>query len=406
MLLLRLASKNLLRNRRRTALTAIAVIAGTGILILGQGLVDGLDENIVVSAINGTSGHVIARPAGYPPEGNQHPIDALLTIDERARALLDTEAVAWTERTYFSPLAASRSDSLRVTAIGFDPSRDEKVFPRDLWSIEGKMPREADDGVAVSPSTARLLRLHPGDRLILQVRTHRGAINALDVAVSGIVRTHNAALDNLTLFVPRTLTAKLIAADAPTHVSVRLANRNDVDAFAPRLGAALGAQAEVATWKHEVEELLQLQEVRRKALNLLVFVLLALAAFGIANTILMAAHERVREVGTLRSLGMTETGVLQLFLLEGALMGLVGGVLGALWGGGLVSYWSEHPLDLGKTLEARSSNLSFSAYVYTQLSPQRIAVALALGVVVAVVASIYPARVASRLAPADAVRAT
>jgi ABC-type lipoprotein release transport system permease subunit len=131
---------------------------------------------------------------------------------------------------------------------------------------------------------------------------------------------------------------------------------------------------------------------------------MALAGFGIANTILMAAHERVREVGTLRSMGMTEGGVLQLFLLEGALIGLLGGVFGALWGGGLAAHWARHPIDFSQAMQSRGS-LSISALVYTRFSPEAIAFGVALGVVISILASIYPARVASRMVPADAVRA-
>jgi ABC-type lipoprotein release transport system permease subunit len=132
---------------------------------------------------------------------------------------------------------------------------------------------------------------------------------------------------------------------------------------------------------------------------------MALAAFSIANTILMAARERVREVGTLRSMGMTEGGVLSLFLLEGSLIGLFGGLLGALWGGGLIAYWSMNPINFSREMEKMGHSLSFSALVYTRFSFGALAVAAVLGLVISVLASIYPARVASRMVPADAVRA-
>jgi ABC-type lipoprotein release transport system permease subunit len=161
----------------------------------------------------------------------------------------------------------------------------------------------------------------------------------------------------------------------------------------------------VVTWRYETADLLAVQAIRRRALEFVVFILMALAAFGIANTILMAAHERVREVGTLRSMGMTEGGVLRLFLLEGALIGLFGGLLGALWGGALVAHWSKSPIDFSQVFERSQQSLSVSALVYTRFSPSVIAGAVVLGVVISILASIYPARVASRLVPAEAVRA-
>jgi ABC-type lipoprotein release transport system permease subunit len=103
---------------------------------------------------------------------------------------------------------------------------------------------------------------------------------------------------------------------------------------------------------------------------------------------------------------MTVAGVLRLFVLEGLMLGLIGSLLGALWGSALVWYWSVHPIDFSKQMEQTGGTYSASALVYTRLSAEVVLLTIGLGVLVAVVASIYPARVASRMSPADAVRAT
>ena len=405
MTILRLATRNLKRSPRRSLLTMSAVIAGVGVFILGEGFVSGLTENILVAAIRGTVGHVLARPAGYPTQPGQHPVDELLQVTPAARSLLDRESVAWTTRTYFAPTVAAGPDALRAVAIGFDPARDSAVFPRDQWKVRGAMPSADQDAVAVSHRVARLLKLELGARIILQVRTHRGAMNALDVAVAAITTTNNPALDSLGIFVPAPLAHKLLATTLPSHLSVKLRSRDAADAFAARLGQALGEAASVVTWREETAELVQIQNVRRRALDLVMAVLMALAAFGIVNTVLMAAYERVREIGTLRALGMTEQGVLRLFVLEGLLIGVVGSLLGAAWGALLTYHWSVYPIDFSKSMEQTGGTYSASALVYTRLSPEIVLVTIALGVLVSVLASIYPARVASRMAPADAVRA-
>lgn len=400
----RLALKNAWRSPRRTALTTTAIVAGVWLSILGKGFVAGTNESIIVAATDDTVGHVMARPADYPTQGLQHPVDRLLEVNDEVRRLLDQEAVAWTGRTYFAPIAAHGRDSLRVVGIAFDEARDEQVFPRTHWRVEGALP-VAENEVAVSPRVARLLRVSPGDPLVLQARTHRGAMNALTVQVSAIVRTGNPALDNLGLFAPQALSRQLLVAESPTHLSVKLRNRASSEAFAAKLSAGLGGGAEVVTWQSETAELLALQEIRVQSINMVVFILLALAGLGIANTILMAAHERVREVGTLRSMGMTEGGVIRLFLLEGALIGVVGGVIGALLGGGLVAHWAKNPIDLSEMIEQQGGSYSMSSLIYTQFDLTTTLAAVAMGIVVAVVASFYPARVASRMVPAEAVRA-
>lgn len=401
----RLALRNLWRSPRRSALTLIAVVAGVAITIIGRGFLQGSVESVIVGAVDGTVGHVTARPPDYPTRPLQHPVDELLEVNAATERLLTANARAWTGRTLFTPLVSKGGGALRVSGIGFDPARDETVFPRTRWHVDGTMPRGGEREVGVSPQVARLLDLSPGDVVVLKVRGHDGAMNALEATVSGVVRTGNLALDARGLWAPIALTRELVGSAAPSHLSVKLADRDDAAAFAARLGKVLGEGAEVVTWQEETSELVALQETRTKALDMVVFVLLALAAFGIANTILMAAHERVREIGTLRSLGMTEGGVVRLFLLEGALIGLVGGALGVALGGGLVAYWSRHPIDLTKVMEAQGASYAISPLIYTRVEPPLLVAALLLGVVVATLASLYPARVASRMVPADAVRA-
>ena len=96
-----------------------------------------------------------------------------------------------------------------------------------------------------------------------------------------------------------------------------------------------------------------------------------------------------------------------LFVLEGIFIGMAGSAVGALIGGSLVAYWAGHPIDFSELLDKGvGAGLSASALVYTRLDFGVIAATMALGVVIAVVASLYPARVASRMPPAEAVRAT
>lgn len=405
-LVVRLALKNLLRNKRRTALTMSSLVAGIGLLILGFALIDGLSEGIYVAAEDGLVGHLLARPAGYPEQGFQHPVDELIAVSPAAQAFLEREASAWTGRIICSPLASTGRDSFRVRGIGYQPGRDERVFSRAQWTVRGAHPDPAKPEVLVGRGVARLLRLNPGDRLVLQVRTHRGAINALDVRVAGLVVTNNSALDGTGVLMPWALATRLINADRPTHLSVRLASRHDAHAFRPRLEAALGAAVKVTTWEDETRDIMRIQTIRRRALLLIIGILLALAGFGTANTILMAAHERVREIGTLRSLGMEVASVRWLFLAEGGLLGVIGGGLGALWGSALALRWAAHPIDVGGALESQlRGDLAMSALMYAQFNPFITAGAFLFAVVVAVLASIYPARVASGMLPADAVRA-
>lgn len=406
MILLRLAVRNLLRNTRRTLLSLASVVAGVAVLVIGPGFVGGFEENIIRAQIDTLSGHAILRPLAYPTEGLQHPVDNLIVVDAALTSALDATTEAWTPRTFFAPRVVHAGDAMRVRAIGFDPARDTDVFPRDTWKVNGKIPTTVEDGVLVGAGLARLLDLEPGERLVLQARTPEGAINALDVAVSGVVSVGSPLIDRGAMLVPSPLVELLLRSEGhASHIAVRLRSRDAAFSWADEIRArGLPANAEAVTWYDEVKALLELQAIRRKALDILALALMGMSAAGIMNTVLMAAYERIREVGTLRALGMTEGRVMVLFLTEGALMGATGALVGGALGGGLVWWYSVHGIDLADMLTA-GGNIPVSAMLYTEFDPLGLVRSMAFGVVVAVLASVWPARVASRMVPADAVRA-
>lgn len=404
-MLLRLALLNLTRNKRRSVLATAAIVVGVFYLIAGRSFVGGMNEGIYFSTIHGLVGHITLRPADYPEIPLSNPIDDLVEIGPEARAAIEEVATAWTTRILFSGTVVSGQDTLRVRGIGYEADRDASVFRRDLWKVDGKIPQVAADGVLVSSALAPLLRVKVGDHVVLKARTHLGAINALDLAVAGIVDTGNMALNNNTILMSMDLARDLVRADQPSHVSLLIGDRDD----APAVGAALAARvpgSEAINWLGESEDMMRIQAVRMMALNVLVSLLMVMSSMAIANTILMAAHERVREIGTLRAMGMSRRGVLVLFLLEGGLMGAVAGTVGALLGGGLAYRLHEHPFDFSQMTRNMTADMPFSLYIYGRFDLPLVLWPVVISLLVALVASIYPAFSASKLEPADAVRAS
>lgn len=406
MFLLRLGIKNLFRNLRRTVLSMGAVIAGVGVLILGQGFIQGVTENIIRTQVDSVSGHVMVRPLAYPTVGLQHPVDELFEVTPELRAFLDENTLAWTGRTLFVPRAIAGIDAIRVRGIAIDVATDEGVFSRHSWKTTGDVPQSAVDGVAVGKGIVSLLGVGVGDRLVLQARTAAGALNALDVPISGILAVGNPMIDSVGVVFPGDLANELIGnGDSVSHLAIRLTSRDRAEAFAVELQSHIPANTEVVTWVDETRDMMSIQQIRQRALNMLVFALLGMSAAGIANTILMAAYERVREIGTLRAMGMTRGAVIQMFVIEGALIGLIGASLGALLGGGVVAYYANVGIDLSGFVERSGmDNIPFSTMLYLRYSHTLVFGAMVFGVVVAIVASVYPARVASRMNPADAMR--
>jgi len=399
-----MALRNVFRQRFRSLLSGLVVFGGVAVLILSRGFVGGLDENTIRAVVDSSSGHVLIRPADYPTSGMDHPIDNLYTPSPELTQRLAQETKAWTVRTLAIARAVEGSDELPVRLVGFNPKTDEAVFPRTNWNVQGTVPATAEDGLMLSKGLARLFEVSEGDSLILKVRTPNGAIDAQPIAVSGIFTMGNPAMDRLGIFVPADLMERLIHTPKISHVAARLGHRTQATAVAESLREVVPETTEVVTWEDETRDMLALNQIRRTALNLIVFVLLIISGLAIANTILMAAYERIREVGTLRAMGMTQGQVRSLFTLEGMIIGAIAGTIGVISAGALVFFGSIVPLDLTSQMDAMG-DLPVAAKLYLQFSTGSLAVALVFGVVVAAASSIYPAFIATKMSPADAVRA-
>jgi putative ABC transport system permease protein len=401
--LLGLAVRNLQRNVRRTVITSIAVVAGVAMMILGWGLVDGLDENFLRAARTTYAGEVILRPTGFPDDGVRFPLDESEAIPDGLRAELDKAGV-WTARAAFPARLVKGSEADRVVVWAYDESTETKVFPRKGWSIEGSWPEAGKPQLVAGWAFARLMDIEPGDELVVEARTRDGALNALPFTLTGIVRSDNAGLDNSGVWMEMSTADSLALLNGyRTHIAVM---PTDGSRRAEALAASLSRDGwHAMSLAAECDDMIAINRIRRRAISLVVVMIMAIAATGIANTVIMAAFERVREIGTLIALGMPRAHVRALFLLEGAVMGLVAGALGATIGGLLVHYWQVNGFSVGDAVVEASGSMAVSQYVYTQFGWPPLLLSLAFGVAVALGASIWPAHNASKIIPADAVRA-
>lgn len=399
--LLSLGFRNLLRNKFRTAISSVVVMVGVALQIFGWGIVDGGDENVLRAAASTMTGHVLMRPADYPTDALSWPLaEAKLPPPELLSTADGLGTVA--PRLMFNARMVAGSESSRVLVVGYDPAQDPQVFPHDRWDLEGAWPAAGQSQLVVGDKLARLMEVKVGSEIILEARSFPGALNAYTYTVTGLVHCDSAMLDNIGLWLPLDLADQLVLTEGRrTHLALKL-DTVEPAAAAAKLGS-FGFSAR--TTEEETADLLALGVIRRRAISILVAIIMFIAATGIANTVVMAAYERVREVGTLMAFGMPRRGVLQLFLIEGAVMGISAGLIGATIGSAANLYFSKEGIDLSSQMAAAGDSISMSAILFTKFRWGPVIGSLFFAVAVAVLASIYPARYAAGLVPADAVRA-
>jgi putative ABC transport system permease protein len=397
-----LAARNLARHRVRTLISLSAIAFGVAALLLAGGFIEWIFWALRDSVIHAGTGHVqITRP-GFRTEGFADPRAYLLPARSPE---LDTVRHApgvgvVSERLMLSGLVSSGETTVAFTGQAGEPDAERRLSPN--LKVTGQDLAASDaDGVLLGEGLATALGVKPGDAITLLVNLPRGGVNAADAQVRGVFSTGVKDYDDRALRLPLVLGRRLLRVDG-AHVWVLSLGPGDDDATATLdyLRAKLPANRfDVASWR-------DLSDFYRKAVVLLsrqVDVVGALVALiivlGISNTLMMNVLERTGEIGTLMALGTRRRAILGLFLTDGVLLGLAGGLVGLAAGYVLGTVLSHFGIPMPPP-PGRSEG--YSAAIL--LTPPLALIGFCIGVGATAIAALYPAWKAAHLPIVDALR--
>lgn len=398
---LSLALRNVGRNRRRTLLSLSAIVFGIVATLLLQGMLNGLVGMITRMLVEGRVGAVLVQRAGFDAaEENPLRLDLPQSAELETKLLGVPGVVAVTGRIRFDGSIGTGTQAAISQLVAIDPARELDVCPL-RWQTSGIRGLGAGDtrGIVLGRALADGLDVRPGATLMVQGATRAGPANVLDADFVEILGATDPIVSKRIAIVPLAWAQELLGMKGRvTEYALRVQDLSDAPAVAARVKQALGPGYDVTPWGDVLAQIRDLIGMLRAVLGVVIAVLMLVVLTGIANTMLMSVYERVREVGTLLALGVRRRTIVQLFLAESALIGLFGGALGAAVGGGLV--WRLHATGV----EIRPPGAEFAQLITPHVPPSFVALSVALAVVGAVIAALYPAWRASRLVPVDALR--
>ena len=408
MFLFRLAVKNVLRKTWRSVITAGPILVGVMMIILGWSLIDGMDNAVIFGQIKSDSGHFRVMAKGYLATEEQAELDLLIEDpDAASEVLASIDDVRLHPRMTFSAELSDGRNGLIARGIGIEP---EAYFADFVLPVEVGEASAEDDGSGLSPIwlgaiLARDFDVSVSDTLTVLVRTRHGSYNAEEYTVRGLIRSQNPAIDQLAFFIPLNAARELLdAGGAATEIVGLLPRRSQAVDLPDRVGPQLAERGlEVQTWRQRAEPMLRINRLRRKILGVIISIIILVAATGIMNTVVMAAFERVREIGTLRALGMHIESVVGLFLGEALIIGLLGAAAGCGLGVGVVRLLRDG-IDFSSAAASGGMAISISTVLYFDLRATQVVVAFAIGLGMASIAALYPSIKFSRLAPVEAMR--
>lgn len=395
-MLLRLALRNIFRNRRRSAITLAVIVFGAVGLILFGGYKAVTFEGLRESTIRGRLGHLQVFGGGYDPRA-QKPLERALENIEGLRRTIEADGRVESTAAQITLTGlisnGDRSETFVATAV--EPEQDRRM--RGQRVVEGTLLPDDPDAVVLGKGLAQAMNARPGDYLTLMAPTVTGSLNAIDVRVAGIFQTGVKELDERAVKLPIGSAQRLLQTTKVEKLLVFLRDTDSTAAVRADLAVRLGGAVELKSWTELASFYHQVVLLYNGIFGFLGLIVAAIVVFSVANTIVMSIFERTREIGTLMAMGTTRGRIWRMFLLEGLLTGVIGGIAGVAAGALVATLINSGDITLppppGYTVGYKLNILLERPVLVT---------ALVISIVTATVSSIVPALKASRLKIVDA----
>lgn len=406
-----LALRNLGRELRRSALTASAMALGLALLIFSRTLSDGAHDDWVISGVRLGSGHVIVQGQGYRESGS---LDDRLAEAELAAVTASVGSLPGvleaSVRMEVAGLASSTEGAVPVRIVGVDPEA-ELGFSR--IGEEPRSGRYLEDGdrlhAFIGEKLALRLDLDLNSRFVLTAQGASGDIEGQLVRLVGTYQTGLDELDEGLVHIPMaTARSWLGVGEAATSISLLLEDEAQTVPVVESLRESLlGRSTSVLSWHEampELDSLIRLDDAGDWVFHGILF---AIVAVAILNAVFMSVLHRRRELGLLHSLGLSRFQTGTVVFLEGLFITAASGLVGMVIGFAVVWLFFRDGLDFSTLMpgEFTFSGVVMNPVLVPVIEVKHVLQSLFFMVLIGVAASLYPAWVAGRLDPAEAVKA-
>jgi len=347
--MIKLALRGLMRNRRRSLVTLLAIAFGFAAIVLFAGYTHNVYDGLGRQSIHGEMlGHLTLYKKGMRTEGKLDPERYLLTAQEVTaitKLIREEEHVKMVApRLGMSGLVSNGRASTIFIAEGIEPEAVIKLREGSLTETEKKsgmfdnmkmrLDPERPEVVSLSEGLVEMLHLKEGEQAQVLVNTLSGQANAADIVLGKAFNTGNAGSNDKFAFVSLALARTLLDAEGRAQrLTILLDEESRTEAMRNSLQAKLtaaGFEVEILTWQDLSDFYNQVHGMFDMIFGFIFNIVLTVVIMSVANSMGMTVIERTREIGTLRAIGLKRSGVIRLFTMESMLLTMIGCVTGLL----------------------------------------------------------------------------
>jgi ABC-type lipoprotein release transport system permease subunit len=399
-----MAWRNIWRNWRRTGIATIAITLGLLLLVFMDGLYGGYDEAVFANAVRLYGGNLQIHAPGFRDRAHHLPLLPLEDPDRVVQsAMAHPDVLLASKRIRTSGLIKEWGEIFPVTITGLEPSVEAPISLIAENIVAGRFLEDDDqDMILIGVKMADELGVGVGDRVMLAGKSKNESIRQRTMTIAGLFSLGLPDAEKGLVYISLTEAGSLFnLRNQATEVAINLNAIGIEDQVISELAPVLPGY-EIDSWLTLNPEFTQVMDLSVAATAFFGFIVVAMACIGILNIMLMAVYERTREMGVLAALGMKGRQVMWLFLLEGAMIGAVGAVLGCTLGWlAMLAFNKSGGYDISSFTSAGEIYAMMGDAFFATIDPISIFQIGLLLVVMAVLASLIPAWQASRKEPAD-----
>lgn len=344
--ILKISFRNVFRNRRRTILTLFILVLGSSGLTLVGGFFDYIIESLGEYFIHSQTGHLQISREGFYERGTSAPFKYLLpNVAQLQKSIESHPQVRYTvPRLSFGGMVSTDDTNISALVLGVDPAREEQMSREQIYTeasnglkatnITAGQDLAAEDpyGVILGQGLMKSLNVKIGDTVTLLVTREFGTIDGMDLHVRGEFTTLLKDFDDRILKINLSTVQELFNVPGKVHSLLVLLNDTDqTDRAKEELLSQLNQdsmQLEAIPWIRQAAYYNQSKDFLNKIYSTVQLIIGIVFFFSIANTINMNLFERMREFGTMMALGNTRGTIIQMILVEGSILGLLGAIFG------------------------------------------------------------------------------
>jgi ABC-type lipoprotein release transport system permease subunit len=404
--LIRIAWRNLWRNRRRSIVVITSIGFGIFAMIISIGFMNGMMVQTVENTISTSLGHIAIHKKGY-----QEAMKLEYHFNPSERALHSVEknpaVKAWAPRLMAQGMLRSSESARGVMMVGIDPAREKKVTKIYDYMLRDGVSRYLDgpddDSIIISKSVADRLDLMVGDKLVLMMQDKNNEIIGVGMTVKGFFRTPVESFDKFVAFTGIRKLQEISGMGANiTEINMILPDKGNVDSVKAGIVRALNDPGlEVLSWKDMAPNLVSAIKLFDSMMYIFFAIVFITVIFSVANTLIMAIMERFHEIGVMKSIGTRPSWIFTMIMIEAVNLGMVGLAAGIIAGLALVVITGVTGIDFSFYMESFRM-FGTGNIIYPTIKAMHIVMSTVIVLMTTILAALYPAVKAARIKPLEA----